>query len=216
MRHGFTLIELLVSVFIATMIFLVGMSMMNGTSQIQRQTAAAVRASETARLFFAVLERDLAGVSELPICTRLISSIPPYYNNEPPPGMAAGAKFDSDAIECHTRSDQPFSTLGSNRVIQYFVNEKEQLCRQSSNFSGGTPPMDLTSPEHAMFDEVRSLTFTLNTVSVPKSLSVTIELFERPQDPTVSKTDASCIPATEIPKMRKFTFAKQIILPGNL
>lgn len=57
---GFTLVELLIAVFVALVVFVLGFTLLNGALQARSEAQRRIESSDTARLFFSLLERDLA------------------------------------------------------------------------------------------------------------------------------------------------------------
>ena len=66
MRRGFTLIELLIAAAIALLIFAVGFSILLGATKARSEVQSRLSTTESARLFFQLLERDLTAALPSP------------------------------------------------------------------------------------------------------------------------------------------------------
>ena len=58
---GFTVLELLIAATIALLIFVIGLTLLNGASQARVEAQKRLGASDSARMVFEALERDIAG-----------------------------------------------------------------------------------------------------------------------------------------------------------
>ncbi|MFH0939880.1 MAG: prepilin-type N-terminal cleavage/methylation domain-containing protein [Planctomycetota bacterium] len=225
---GFTLVELLVAMAIIMVVFLVGFTLINGASDIRRQSEARIRASENARLFFQLLERDFAGAYPTGLISTndSLSELPPYKLPVTPKGT--DYTIDSSYLRFYTRMDTQ-APLDEYVCVRYYVNNLEQLCREAQNAlevqNALLDKLTSTSPEqqssdHALFDETYSLNVgyqiwdTQNkkfndsntTPNGATHLLITLTLFERPFKSNVAKTDSTII---------RHTFDKRLPIPAG-
>ncbi|GMV78991.1 MAG: hypothetical protein AMXMBFR7_01750 [Planctomycetota bacterium] len=118
---GFTLVEMLIAVAIAILILALVFTILNGASAAQTSTRTRIQASEGARVFFEVLERDLAGAFPGPW-------LPAFQKSDlAPPGSAipdAAVGIHGEVIKMTTTSD---TRLPGNEYfsVRYYVARKE-------------------------------------------------------------------------------------------
>jgi hypothetical protein len=189
-RRGFSLVEMMIASFSAMIIFTVGFMIISGTIRAKNESSARIRATENARLFFQLLERDLAGAFPLQ------AGVPPVvegiflkeqlfseYDITVGKNMSTGnnitvgtnvstgnpIKIDNNnSLQFYTRIDGRGVTDGYS-FVRYYINNKQQLCRQVIPF--GDPneiptfePIEdvLNLTDFAMFDRVRSMYVTFH------------------------------------------------------
>jgi type II secretory pathway pseudopilin PulG len=63
--RGFTVLELLIAAFIAMFIFGTGLTILTGANRVRAETQSRLKAGDSARMFFELLERDLAAANPL-------------------------------------------------------------------------------------------------------------------------------------------------------
>jgi type II secretory pathway component PulJ len=154
---GFTLIELLVSAAIAMVIFAIGFVILNGATQARSETQARIQATDYARMFFNMLERDLAGAYPGP-WTDPYSKADLVYT----PAGASG-----NAIEMTTTSEHPNPGQEIVSVRYYVLGATKRLYREVSTTqpSASAPIGDPLSPtalstsnDFALLPNVETLT----------------------------------------------------------
>ncbi len=133
---GFTLLEMLVVTLISLVVFITGFVLITGTSEARAKAISRLRATENARLFFQLLERDLAGAYKGPgdVMTRgRLAAATAYPVSAPYPIViedkdAGGVSYD--ILQFYTRADT--HTVTDEYVfVRYFVNRADlTLCRQ--------------------------------------------------------------------------------------
>ena len=166
--QGFTLIELMVALFIALIIFTIGFMTISGAITARREAEARIRAAENARVFFQMLEKDLAGAYPLPgsDITTLVSETPVSMtvNGKPVYIIVNGKQVPAppvtnDRIEMLTRIDHRDVT-DQYVFIRYFVNSLGHLCREvnpNPTAAGAVTPFDPTDDTFALFDQTYAL-----------------------------------------------------------
>ncbi len=119
---GFTLVEMLIAVAIAILILTLVFTILNGASAAQTSTRTRIQASEGARIFFEVLERDLAGAYPGPW-------LPAFQKSDlaPPQAIAipdAAVGVHGEVIKMTTASD---TRLPGNEYfsVRYYVARRE-------------------------------------------------------------------------------------------
>lgn len=161
--RGFTLIEMMIAIFIGLIIFTIGFTAISSTIQARRESEAKVRATENARLFFDLLQKDLASAypidsvnSNLPTMAVETPNQPIVVNNKP-------IAVTNDRIEFFVRADHRGST-DQFIFVRYFINNLGHLCRQT--FQSTTTaadaltlanPIDLNNDDSALFDQAFSI-----------------------------------------------------------
>lgn len=148
---GFTLIEVLVSAGIASVVLLVGFYAITTTITTSRETTQRIRDTENARLFFQMLERDLASATPGPGPLRKGILTSPTF---------VLADRSSTVLLTQRPSVTPFDTL------QFYCRSDEQatlsedsllFVRYYTNFAAGVhslcravrPYTDINNPPHA-------------------------------------------------------------------
>jgi prepilin-type N-terminal cleavage/methylation domain-containing protein len=168
--RGFTLIELMVAIFISTIVFLVGFAMIASAQRAQLSSSYNLRTAENARLFFDMLERDLAGAypADYSLSGELNLSRVDFLINHP---SASGS--DADTLCFFTKLDHTFSADAVTYVRYYVIKnakfpERSVLCRDvlpgylhsgetTLNAPTGVTPSSAASS--ALFDSVYSVQF---------------------------------------------------------
>jgi hypothetical protein len=177
-RRGFSLVEMMIATTSAMIIFMVGFMIVSGTIRAKNESSARIRATENARLFFQLLERDLAGAFPLqagvpPVVEGIFLKEQLYdvYPITVGTNISTGnpIKIDNNnSLQFYTRIDGRGVTDGYS-FVRYYINNHQQLCRQVIPF--GDPneiptfePIEdvLDSNEFAMFDRVRSMYVTFH------------------------------------------------------
>ena len=153
-RAGFTVLEMIVATVSALIIFLVGFTLISGTSEERAQSMTRVRMTENARLLFQLLERDLSGAYDVvypPLATTPFTfmSNTVIILNSPNNG--------NYVLQFCTKVDTPNMT-NQYVLVQYFVYPTANvLCRQVTTVNSipttATPP-DTTVSTYALFDMV--------------------------------------------------------------
>jgi prepilin-type N-terminal cleavage/methylation domain-containing protein len=178
--RGFTLVEILIAVFIAAIIFTIGFTIIAGTIRARNDAAVRIRSTENARLFFQMLERDLASAYPYNAGPHPIVAITDMFQTyKVKIGQYSSAKGSSDinidveAIQFYTRSDQREVT--DERVfVRYYINNHQQLCREVQHFIDPNDPVQLTvlpltdpalldSQDTALFERARGLSLSFHT-----------------------------------------------------
>lgn len=164
-RAGFTVIEVLVASVIALIIFAIGFNSISTAQKIQSQTVKSLRLAENARLFFTMLERDLAGAYPAWTVTTKQNLI--EHDNPTP---------KNDFLQFFARTDSVNAAPEAIFLCRYYVAEKDssnkvinQLRRtvDGEYITTGAPHTVIATPPSAMlddyaaaiFDEVHSLRF---------------------------------------------------------
>ncbi|MCY3019171.1 MAG: hypothetical protein NTW87_09115 [Planctomycetota bacterium] len=158
--RGFSLLELAVASFIAMIIFTVGFIVITGTLRTRSESTARIRATENGRLFFQMLERDLAGAWPGPF--NMFKGAADTNPSVPPAPMVVRDTYvyrtpekvprdvPTDILQFYTRSDTraPDGTNPDRRVfVRYYVNTLEHtLCRQVVEDEGLDPANGNTTP----------------------------------------------------------------------
>jgi prepilin-type N-terminal cleavage/methylation domain-containing protein len=152
--HGFTLIELLVVSAIAMVIFLVGFQMINGTVALSARGTARIRATENARVFFQMFERDIASACPglhgmVKTRTTALSPASPYPSANVPMGVLErdADNKDHDILQFYTKTDSP-KAPDEYLFARYYVCRhpdtlENTLCRQTVSYI----PTDPVAPE---------------------------------------------------------------------
>lgn len=189
-RPGFTVIEVLVASVIALIIFAIGFNSISTAQKIQSQSVKSLRLAENARLFFTMVERDLASAYPAWSVTRKQDMV-----------VIDSPTAKSDVLQFFARTDSIEAAPDAIYVIRYYAAEKDsdnkiinQLRRNikgeyllpASPVPGSIIPAsaDLDNYAAALFDEVHSVRFLFrkwdpNTKSFTPSLDDPIDL-----DPT--------------------------------
>lgn len=163
--RGFTIVEMMIAAFIAMIIFSAGFVVINGTIRARNEAAARIRATEHARLFFQMLERDLAGAYPAFANVTKESLLESGYDIAVGQNVSTGTAItiESDAIQFYTRIDGR-GLRDEYAFVRYYINNRQQLCREVIPSADPTtepaiePIADvLDLQEFAMFDRVRSL-----------------------------------------------------------
>jgi type II secretory pathway pseudopilin PulG len=173
-RRGFSLVEMLIASFIAIIIFTVGFVIITGTIQAKNESSARIRATENARLFFQMLERDLAaaypmkfGVAPNPV-TGIYTKEEMFEEYDITVGQnvstGTAIKIDNNnSLQFYTRIDGRGVT-DEYAFVRYYINNAQQLCREviHSNDLDTEPAwlpiaQMLDKCDFAMFDRVRSM-----------------------------------------------------------
>ena len=168
-QTGFTLVEMLVAATIAIIIFFVGFITITGTIRARGESMSRVRATENARLFFQMLEKDLA--SGHPGKFGMIKGTAPIPGSNPATLVLNDDSPASDLIQFYTHNDlsveSPTPVSPDRSVfVRYYVNKIEHtLCRevredttQSVQMELNYAPNTTTRPDqHALFEEVHVL-----------------------------------------------------------
>ena len=173
-RGGFSLVEMLVAALIAIMIFVVGFIMITGTVRARGESLSRVRATENARLFFQMLEKDLS--AGYPGAFGMKKGVAPVPGTNPATlVLNEAAPIASDLIQFYTHNDlsvEDPANSNPNRMVfvRYYINQVEHtLCREvrEDNASAPTgsiqmemvyPPNTISTPDsHALFDDARQI-----------------------------------------------------------
>ena len=155
--RGFTLIEMMISIFIALIIFTIGFTAISSTIQARRESESRIRATENARFFFDLLQKDLANAYPLENVTLGVNVDLPEIVQ-----LSTGMTVTNDRIEFFTHADHRDLT-DQYVFVRYYVNSFGQLCRKASQ--GLTPdaafvpftPALLTDDSSALFDQTYAL-----------------------------------------------------------
>jgi type II secretory pathway pseudopilin PulG len=176
---GFTILELIIAASIALFVFGIGYLAIATTVRASNESAARIRDAENARLFFNLLERDLASAFPGPgnnvVKAREVLTGP--YTHAPSPMVMTEpvntAYPSSDLLQFYCRSEQPV-TRDECVLARYYVNKKDHsLCRQAAIYDPNAQPL-LDPPDYvdpttltnsvdsnlALFDGVRTLAIT--------------------------------------------------------
>src|ERR1700759_574682 len=116
--NGFTLIEIMVALSIASIIFSVGYYAVSTTMQSSARTTQRVHDSENSRLFFQMLEHDLATATPGPNSPSLVKDISTSDNVDPSkpqmvitdPGSPDGTNQftpDSNVLQFYCHTEEP-------------------------------------------------------------------------------------------------------------
>jgi len=170
---GFSIVELMVATLIAMVVFGLGFTIINKITQARTQTAARVRASENARLFFQLLEKDLAAANPGPHNMVKDRTLVPGYPCAAPQATVLeedlGGGVYADILQFYTRADA--ATVTDEYVfVRYFVNRANNtICRHViavPNSDESIAPELTENPlpytndaaivQFALFDEVKS------------------------------------------------------------
>ena len=155
--RGFTLIEMMISIFIALIIFTIGFTAISSTIQARRESEARIRATENARVFFDLLQRDLANayprggtgvIVELPDMVQELANQPMTVNKK-------NITVTNDRIEFFTHADHRGLT-DQYVFVRYFVNSLGHLCRQTNQSDTADTayiPFDQNNDGSALFDQ---------------------------------------------------------------
>ena len=171
-RLGFSLIEMLIAATIAILIFFVGFVTITGTIRARSESMSRVRATENARLFFQLLEKDLE--SGFPGPNQMIKGVTNVAAaSVTDPATLELREFnnpiDSDQIQFYTRNDistNPTAPESPDRYvfIRYYVDQaKHTLCREIREDSTGIQKWELNPPnmgltyDFALFEDIRQL-----------------------------------------------------------
>jgi prepilin-type N-terminal cleavage/methylation domain-containing protein len=170
-RAGFTLVEMLIAATIAILIFFVGFVMITGTVRARGETMSRIHATESARLFFQMLEKDLAsahpGGYGMKMGTAPVPGSNPYtlVLNE------TTATLTSDLIQFYTHNDLSVESPGAEApdrhvFVRYYVNHTDHtLCREVHEDSTQQVQMEADFPPattilrdpRALFEDVRQV-----------------------------------------------------------
>lgn len=192
-QAGFTVLEMIVATSIALIIFLVGFTLISGTSDTRTQSMARVRMTENARLLFQLLERDLAGAYDVGSFTLTSGNV----------GNVIMPNVDgfNDALQFCTKLDTSNMT-NQCVLVQYYVNPatsahspQNVLCRNvilvpSIKNPALPPPTPLTTdPAYALFDMVYG-----PTAAIVPTMNYRFKIVGQRWDP-IGKTFVSPAPA---------------------
>ena len=175
-RAGFTLLEMLVVAAIAMVIFIAGFTAISGTALARSTSVNRVRAVESGRLFFQMLERDMAGA--YPGYNVAVKAQIGYRGvlsgTDPASGMPLASTIDTDDIQFFTTTDSD-GIRNQTLAVRYYVNNFGQLCRivvpyvydPANPVPASLPPVydSTTSPatderaidSYAMFEDVYAM-----------------------------------------------------------
>jgi prepilin-type N-terminal cleavage/methylation domain-containing protein len=176
---GFTLIEMIIAVFIALIIFMVGFSSISTTMAVRKDSEARIGATEDSRMFFQLLERDLAGAYPMSFLN---------LNNPAggPPQDSLTQKINGKTVAISPSFRLEFYTRVDHRgvadqlvFVRYYVNNNAHLCREvvdsidpasigsadtrhhypllTTQIPPFTPATDLKDDTDAVFDQTNSL-----------------------------------------------------------
>lgn len=196
--RGFTMIEFLISVFISTIVFLIGLSTITMTQRAQNTAAANLRIAENARLFFDTLERDVSGAYPAGYPSLRLDT--PASLRLPDTPVVPLDINKSDALQFFSKTDHA-RTPDSVVLLRYFVarndandlnkvkQDRTTLCREVLNgylMENGNdfiapPPIDpATGNSFALFDGVKKMKISYrrwvrDTKQFDPSLSSTLD-----------------------------------------
>lgn len=178
-RHGFTILELIIASSIAMVVFGVGYLAISTTVSASNESAARIQETENVRLFFNMLERDLASAFAGPGNIQKVRQQVPTYNPNPPPMVMTetinSVSPQSDIMQFYCRTENPSAGADDFGFVRYYLNRADNsLCRQftldsaGNNFAGNLPdsfdPTLFTNASnnstYALFDSVFKLTVT--------------------------------------------------------
>jgi prepilin-type N-terminal cleavage/methylation domain-containing protein len=172
--RGFSLVEVLVATAIASIIFTVGFVTITGTIAARNQATASVRAAESARQFFSLLENDLRAAHPRNIETYCLARGNIYPGlNSPNPLLVEDAQLpDREIIQFYTRADTQ-DVSDEYVFVRYYVNHYDDptqpdeyqytLCREvvsNPDLQDAINPRTLTQQPNnpaALFEGVHSL-----------------------------------------------------------
>jgi prepilin-type N-terminal cleavage/methylation domain-containing protein len=169
--RGFSLVEIMVATGIAAVIFMMGFMMITGTIRARGESMSRVRATESARLFFQLLEKDLSTGYGGPFGMLKGFQTPPAVTPATLT-MSESVPIASDMIQFYTRNDLSVESNDPekespdrNVFVRYYVNQTEHtLCRtvlEDSTYSNALETVPFTTsgtPDlHALFSETRQM-----------------------------------------------------------
>lgn len=150
--RGFTLVEMLVAVFIAMIVFGVGFTLINGAALARSDAQARIRATDAARIFFDMLERDVAAAYPGPWTTPMTKAdlVQPV------------AGVQTHALAMTTTAESTTATSGFITVRYYVLPGTKILYRETVQDTAGTAvPSLAATPTHdsvfALMPEVEEL-----------------------------------------------------------
>ncbi len=151
--RGFTLIEMMVAIFIGLIIFTVGFTAISSSIQARRESEARIHATENARLFFDMLQKDLA--SAYPIDSVNVN-LPNMVTETPGQPMTVNKvpiAVTNDRIEFFMRADNRGLT-DQYIFVRYYINNLGHLCRQTfQSPTTAANPIDFSNDDSALFDQ---------------------------------------------------------------
>ncbi|HLX62461.1 MAG TPA: prepilin-type N-terminal cleavage/methylation domain-containing protein [Planctomycetota bacterium] len=180
MPRGFTVLEIIIASSIALIVFAIGYLAISTTTKVGDQTTKIIRDTENARLFFNMLERDLAtalpGPGNIEKKRETLSQSQPYSHDavtNPSPLVitesVSSATPLSDILQFYCRSDSP-NVRDEIILVRYYVNRNDHtLCRATTVYDPtvAQPLPDYVDPKGtltnasnsdlALFDNVRQL-----------------------------------------------------------
>jgi prepilin-type N-terminal cleavage/methylation domain-containing protein len=167
-QKGFTLIELMIALFIALIIFTIGFMTISGAISARREAEARIRAAESARLMFQLLEKDMAGaypqpgVADISTLVNETTGMPLLINHK-------NMNDTNDRLEFFTRMDHR-DLSDSNHTdspdtyvfVRYFVNSFGHLCREVHTVDSPAQaetlyPFDRTNDSYALCDQMYAM-----------------------------------------------------------
>lgn len=178
--RGFTVLELVIASSIALIVFAIGYLAISTTTRTGDQVTKIIRDTENARLFFNMLERDLAtalpGPGNIEKKRETLNQATPYVhsaNTNPSPLVitesVSSATPLSDILQFYCRSDIP-GVRDEVILVRYYVNRNDHtLCRATAVYdpTANLPLPDYTDPKGtltnasnsdlALYDNVRQL-----------------------------------------------------------
>jgi prepilin-type N-terminal cleavage/methylation domain-containing protein len=153
--RGFTLIEMMIAIFIALIIFTIGFTAISSTIQARREAEARIHATENARLFFDMLQKDMATAYPVDSTNVNLPTMVVETPGQPITVNKQNMTVTNDRIEFFTHSDHRGLT-DQYVFVRYFVNSLGHLCRQTNQ--AATPdlafvPFTQTDDASALFDQ---------------------------------------------------------------
>ena len=183
--RGFTLVELLVAVFIAIIIFGIGFSILNAVMVAKKQTEARMRYSESARMFFEMFERDLAGAYGNP------TIVAASYRDKLSQSGVTGV--NSSVVEFTTTADSNSDVVKGTDYIAvryYALASNGILYRQL--YPSAFPGLPSEDPQSALFADVTEFhvdylqwdeTYKRYNTGVPPSVATHLDVMLKFTDP---------------------------------
>ena len=161
-RHAraFTIVELLIVTFLALIIFAVGFTAINTTVQARSESVGRVRAAESARQFFQLLQHDLAtAYPEGNVSTKTQLVVPHTLTNDPVSGQALASPISTNYdLNFFSRIDTR-NVTDQFVAVSYFVNNFGELCRKVQYPPPGSNSITFQHDDnYAMFENVYSVT----------------------------------------------------------
>ena len=153
--RGFTIVEMMVAAFIALIVFGIGFAILNGATQARSNAQKRIRATDGARMFFEMVERDL---------------------NDAYPGPWAAPYSKADLIDTHgdysgnalkmTLTGGHIKSTGGFVTVRYFVlTATHRLYREVTDPPDPAPgPPNLSNPpanqsDWALLPDVEAIQF---------------------------------------------------------